>query len=257
MTVARALRAGPGAARALRGAGIGRVEIALHGGGGYVSLGHHRWVLLTHPRAPHGPLSLHVAALGPVAAGMPARVVDGGLEVGDRRIALAGVRVVGRRRMCGRRMGPCACGPCPAELSAGVERLARGDLAAAVDVLAGCGRGLTPAGDDVLTGYAGWMATAGTPVRVAEAAAGRTTELSLAYLRCAERGELPAAADALIAALGRGDAAAAARSARALARWGATSGRALMLGMDAAARRCRARPAPAPRPVPPAPSARR
>ena len=100
-------------------------------------------------------------------------------------------------------------------------------------------------------------AAAGTPVRVAEAAAGRTTELSLAYLRCAERGELPAAADALIAALGRGDAAAAARSARALARWGATSGRALMLGMDAAARRCRARPAPAPRPVPPAPSARR
>jgi hypothetical protein len=257
MTVARALRAGPGAARALRGAGTGRVEVVLDGGGGYVSLGHDRWVLLTHPRTQHGPLSLHVAALGPLVAGMPARLVDGGLEIGDRRIALAGVRMVERRRLSSSRVGPPAYAPCGAELGAGVEALARGDVAAAVDLLAGRGEGLTPAGDDVLAGYAGWMATAGTPVRVADAAADRTTGLSLAYLRCAERGELPAAAEALIAALGREDVAAAARSARALARWGATSGRALMLGMDAAARRCRARPTPAPRPGPAVPSPRR
>jgi Protein of unknown function (DUF2877) len=257
MTVARALRAGPGAARALRGAGTGQVEIVLGGGGGYVSLGHDRWVQLAHPRAQHGPLSLHVASLGPLAAGIPARVTDGGLEIDDRRIALAGVRVVGRRRMRAPGVRPPACGPCRAELRAGVERLARGDVTAAVDLLAGRGEGLTPAGDDVLAGYAGWMATAGSPVRVAEAAADRTTGLSLAYLRCAERGELPAAAEALIAALARADAAAAARSARTLARWGVTSGRALMLGMDAAARRCRARPAPAPRFGPGTPSPRR
>jgi len=257
MMVARALRAGPGAARALRGAGTGQVEIVLDGGGGYASLGHDRWVLLSHPRAQHGPLSLHVASLGPLAAGMPARVMDGRLEIGDRRIALAGVRVVGRRRMRAPRVGPPVCEPCRAELRAGVERLARGDVAAAVDLLAGRGEGLTPAGDDVLAGYAGWMATTASSVRVAEAAADRTTGLSLAYLRCAERGELPAAADALIAALGRRDAAAAARSARALAGWGATSGRALIVGMDAAARRCRARPAPAPRSGPAVPSPRR
>jgi hypothetical protein len=258
MIVARALRAGPGAARALRAAGTGRVEIVLDGGGAYVSLGRDRWVLLAHPSAQHGPLSLHVARLGPLVAGMPARVVDGGLEIGDRRIALAGMRVVPARRVPAPRVRPPAPPvPCRSELRAGVETLARGDLVAAVDLLAGRGEGLTPAGDDVLAGYAGWMATVGTPVRVAEAAADRTIALSLAYLRCAERGELPAAAEALIVALGTGDAAGAARSARALARWGATSGRALMLGMDAAARRCRARPAPAPRSGPAVPSPRR
>ena len=76
MTVARALWAGPGAARALRGAGTGQVEIVLDGNGGYVSLGHDRWVLLARPHAQHWPLSLHVASLGPLEAVMPARTMD-------------------------------------------------------------------------------------------------------------------------------------------------------------------------------------
>ena len=252
MTGARALRVGPGAARALRAGGAGRVEVALDGGG-YLSLGADRWVLLAPPRAPHGPLSLHVAGLGPVVVGAPASVAEGVLVVGEQRVGL-------ERMLVPRREAPAPGtwwleqDACPPPLRPGVDALVRGDLAAGVALLAGRGEGLTPAGDDVLAGYVGWLAAAGTPVAVADAATDRTTALSLAYLRCAERGELPAAAEALIAAR---DAPAAARSARALRRWGATSGRALMLGMDAAARRCRARPAPGPRSAPPVPSARR
>ena len=253
MTGARALRVGPGAARALRAGGAGRVEVALDGGG-YITLGADRWVLLAPPRAPHGPLSLSVAGLGPVVVGAPASVAEGVLVVGEQRVGLERMRVQGDGRRRHREGGGWSKHASPPPLRPGLDALVRGDLAAGVALLAGRGDGLTPAGDDVLAGYAGWMAAAGTPVAVADAAADRTTALSLAYLRCAERGELPAAAEALIAAR---DAPAAARSARALRRWGASSGRALMLGMDAAARRCRARPAPAPRSAPPVPSARR
>ena len=253
MTGPRALRAGPGAARALRAGGAGRVEVALDAGG-YLSLGADGWVLLAPPRAPHGPLSLHVAGLGPLEVGGPAGVAEGVLIVGEQRVGLAGMRVRRRREAPAAGTWWLEQAAFPSPLRVGLDALARGDRAAGVALLAGRGEGLTPAGDDVLAGYAGWLAAAGTPVAIADAAADRTTALSLAYLRCAERGELPAAAEALIAAR---DAAAAARSARALSRWGATSGRALMLGMDAAARRGRARPTPVPRCAPAGPSARR
>jgi hypothetical protein len=273
-------------------------------GGGYVSLGRDRWVLLAPPRAPAGPLSLRVASLPPLVAGTPARVVDGGLEIGDRCVALDGVRVVLRPRPqpgAGRPQAPVRVSPFgprasvrvspfgpqasvrvspfgpqapvrvsppgpqapvrvsppPAELRDGVEALSRGRLRAAVRLLAGRGDGLTPAGDDVLAGYAGWKASTGVPVGVADAAAARTTSLSAAYLRCAERGELPEAAEALIAALHVGDAAAVRRTAARLAGWGATSGRAIMLGIAVAGAEARTgppRPAPEPGSAPAGPS---
>jgi hypothetical protein len=263
VTGARALRAGPGAVRALRAGGTGRVELVL-GSGGYVALGTRGWLLLGPPRVQHGPLSVHVAGLRPLVDGAPARVANGWLEVGEQRIALAGMRLTRRRPLAGdgdpRAVPGVPAGGTPPALAPGVAALARADLESAVDLLAGRGEGLTPAGDDVLAGWAGWKAAAGAPVAVADAAAGRTTALSVAYLRCAERGELPEPAEALIGALWAGDAAAARRSARRLAGWGATSGRAIMLGMavaGGAARTGRARPAPAPRCPPAAPSPRR
>ena len=99
-------------------------------------------------------------------------------------------------------------------------------------MLAGLGQGLTPAGDDVLAGYAGWMALRGTPVELSALAADRSPPISLAYLRCAERGELPEPAARLLAAR---DARTFERRARVLARWGSSSGRALMWGFAAAA----------------------
>jgi hypothetical protein len=91
--------------------------------------------------------------------------------------------------------------------------------------LAGRGGGLTPAGDDLLAGYAaglvlfhGCLAEAEA---IARAAAARTTSLSATLLRHAARGELPEPAHAL---LEHGDPAP-------LRSFGHSSGRALMVGL--------------------------
>jgi hypothetical protein len=75
--------------------------------------------------------------------------------------------------------------------------------------LAGLGGGLTPAGDDFLTGAMLWAWLAHpTPARLcralAEAAVHRTTTLSAAFLRAAARGECSAPWHALLAALSEG-----------------------------------------------------
>jgi hypothetical protein len=106
----------------------------------------------------------------------------------------------------------------------------------AVRLLAGRGEGLTPAGDDGLAGYAGWAAATGATPELSALAAGRASPIGLAYLRCAERGELPAPAAATIAAVLAGDREAAARRARVLRRWGGSSGSALLWGIGAGAR---------------------
>ena len=242
---ARAILAGPGAARALGAGGEGHLEVAL-GAGGYVRLGTDSWLLLTEPHSQPGPLSLHVAALGArsAEAGWPARVEPGALTVGPRRIALAGValtlspRPPGRQRMLDRALAAAraSCPAAPPILGPGIAALERGDGSRAVVLLAGRGEGLTPAGDDVLAGYAAWAATAGAPPALAALAAERASPIGLAYLRCAERGELPGPAARLLAAVLTGDPAAASRRARTLRLWGSTSGVALLWGMAAGRR---------------------
>lgn len=75
--------------------------------------------------------------------------------------------------------------------------------------LAGLGSGLTPAGDDFLTGamLQAWLAHA-APDHVCSAvsamAVSRTTTLSAAFLRAAARGECSAPWHALLAAMGEG-----------------------------------------------------
>ena len=243
MADTRALWAGPGARRALRRGGAGTVEIALHPGG-YVCLRDDGWLLVAHGRAPRGPLTVGVADLAraPLVPGEPVRVDATALRVGTRlcidiepvlgdvdapadaplaagwRSALAGV---------------VAASPAPAEeFAAGLAALRRDDTVAAAALLGGHGPGLTPAGDDVLAGYAAWRHAAGAPVRLPR---GRCSPLGHAYLRCAERGELPAAGERVIRAIRAGDATAARRSARALAGWGASSGTAILWGVAAAA----------------------
>lgn len=75
--------------------------------------------------------------------------------------------------------------------------------------LAGLGGGLTPAGDDFLAGVMLWAWLAHpTPQRlghsIVEAAAGKTTRLSAAFLRAAERGHCSDAWHRLLAALAKG-----------------------------------------------------
>jgi hypothetical protein len=125
-------------------------------------------------------------------------------------------------------------------------RLQEGDLPSVVEIMAaflGCGRGLTPSGDDFVMGLLlvlnRWprLAWSGSLLeslnaQVIAAARQRTTSLSAALLACAARGE---ADERLIAALdfictGLGDEA---KQAAGLAGWGASSGLDTLAGMAA------------------------
>jgi len=236
----RAVVIGPGARRALQEGVGGRVELAF-GPGGYVLLEDRR-VLLAPARSPLGPLSILVAGLGrgDLVPGEPAAVSDGALVVGALRIELGGAAEtplpLARALAPGWRAALAAAldvvPAAPAALAGGLEALAAGDLAAATTQLAGRGDGLTPAGDDVLAGYAAWRWSQGDPVALP---AQRCAPLGREYLRCAERGELAQPAARLIEAIRAGEPDLAARRARLLAGWGATSGSALLWGMAAGA----------------------
>jgi hypothetical protein len=236
----RAVVIGPGARRALRDGASGTVELAF-GPGGYVILGE-RHVLLAPARSPLGPLSILVAGLmrGDLVPAEAAAVAGDVLVVGQLRIDLGSAR--GTRTPLPGTVAPnwraalaaalsVVASP-PPELGPGLDALAAGDLAAGVAALAGRGDGLTPAGDDALAGFAAWRWALDAPVTLP---AQRCAPLGREYLRCAERGELPQPAAAVLAAILAGDAGAAARRAGGLAGWGASSGAALLWGMAAGA----------------------
>lgn len=101
--------------------------------------------------------------------------------------------------------------------------------------LAGLGTGLTPAGDDFLTGAMlwGWSAhpSPGFLCRVlVETATPRTTTLSAAFLRAAARGECSAAWHTLLAALSHGSDVEVARAVQDVLAHGATSGADVLAG---------------------------
>jgi hypothetical protein len=99
-------------------------------------------------------------------------------------------------------------------------------------LLAGRGGGLTPAGDDILAGYAAgltlFQGRAAEARELAFVAAARTTSLSATLLQHAAEGELPEPAHAL---LERGDP-------EPLRRFGHSSGRCLLLGLALACPPC-------------------
>jgi Protein of unknown function (DUF2877) len=240
MRFARALFAGPGACRALVDGARGQVELVLgSSGGAYVRFGLSDWVLLTRPGEPFGPLSVAVDGLDhlELRPGTPAEVTRGRLLVGGLVLSLERMRE--RRSSPTARAGSgvaCVALPAaPATLSVGIAALAGGRVADGVRLLAGLGDGLTPAGDDVLAGYAAARVALGHPVALSRAAAGRSSPLGLAYLRCAERGELPDVAARLLAAICRGRVDEAASAVPRLRTWGSSSGLALGWGINAAA----------------------
>ncbi|MDX6676310.1 MAG: hypothetical protein QOE31_362, partial [Solirubrobacteraceae bacterium] len=241
----RSLRAaviGPGARRALREGARGAVELAF-GPGGYLRLGEQR-VLLAPARSPLGPLSIIVAGLarGDLVPGDTAEVAGDALVAGPLLIDVSRARYApppvshaGPLPASWRAALEAALdgvAPVPAELAPGLGALAAGDLVAGVTALAGRGDGLTPAGDDALAGFAAWRWALGAPVTLP---AQRCAPLGRDYVRCAERGELPQPAAAVLEAILAGNACSAARRARGLARWGASSGAALLWGLAAGA----------------------
>ncbi|MBV8218426.1 MAG: DUF2877 domain-containing protein [Solirubrobacterales bacterium] len=217
MTVPRSLFAGPGARRALGDGARGEVAVAFSGGGAYVRLGRSEWVLLARPDVPFGPLSVAIEGLDcrSLEPGAPVEVTRGLLLVDDRAVSLERMRV---RPCTAERAGAvvalASSASPPAALDAGLAALASGRVADGVALLAGLGEGLTPAGDDVLAGYAVGRLALGRPVAISAMASGRSSPIGLAYLRCAERGELPDAP---------------------LRSWGASSGVAIAWGINAAA----------------------
>jgi Protein of unknown function (DUF2877) len=241
---ARALFAGPGAVRALRPGRRGVVELVLSGGV-YVRLGDD-WLLLAAPDAPFGPLSLAVSGRRRTALrpGDPVSVEPGRLRLGGQTVSLERLRE--RRPPPGIAPGraPAATEAAAAALAVaaepsealepGLRALRRGRTHEAVRRLAGRGEGLTPAGDDVLAGHAAWLHATGAPARLSARAAGRSSPLGWAYLRCADRGELPDCGAAVLAAICAGDQPAAATATVALRGWGGSSGAALLWGIAAA-----------------------
>ena len=248
-TTARALFAGPGALRALRPGRTGVVELVLSGGA-YVRAGDD-WMLLADPDAPFGPLSVGVA--GPwrraLRPGQLVQVEPGRLWLGRQVVGLERLR---ERRPVPRPSRAAAAGEVavaaeavaaalavtggpPEDLVPGLRALRRGRTREGVRRLAGLGEGLTPAGDDALAGYAAWRHATGAPAPVSALAAGRSSPLGHAYLRCAERGELPEAGAAVLAAVLAGEPKAATSAAVALRHWGASSGAALLWGIEAGA----------------------
>lgn len=250
---AAATFAAPRALEALRDQRHGVVELVLSRGM-YVRFGDD-WVGLAEPGAEFGPLSVAVRGLPGVlsgaVAGEPVRVAGRQLVLGACAIALQGARE--RRCVAVERPGSSGCRPgCgaagraalsalgtpPARLRGGIEQLGCGAVEPGVRALAGLGDGLTPAGDDVLAGYAAWAAAVGRRRVVSELARVRSSPLGLAYLRAAEHGELPDAGAALLGALLAGSAAEAGTAARCLRSWGASSGAALGWGILAGAAPC-------------------
>jgi hypothetical protein len=242
---ARALFAGPGAVRALRRGRRGVVELVLSGGV-YVCIGDD-WLLVADPDAPFGPLSVGVAGLrrAAVRPGQAVFIERDRLRLGEQAVSLERLRERHSMpsRPPGRARGTAEAAAAalavsaepPASLMPGLMALRRGRTREGVRRLAGRGEGLTPAGDDALAGYAACRHVSGAPVRLSPPAAGRSSPLGQAYLRCAERGELPDAGAAALAAICAGDPPAAAAAAVALGDWGASSGAALLWGVAAGA----------------------
>jgi hypothetical protein len=207
------------------------------GAGAYVRVGVSDWLLLTSPGRPFGPLSVAVDGFDrlQLAPGMPAEVTGSRLLVGEGALSLGRMRV--RRAAIGRAGPGVACPSLPtppAPLAAGIAALAAARVGDGVRLLAGLGGGLTPAGDDVLAGYAAARLAFAAPVVLSGAAAGRSSGLGLAYLRCAERGELPDVAARLLDAVCRGLAVEARAAVGSLSVWGSSSGVALGWGINAA-----------------------
>jgi hypothetical protein len=242
---ARVLFAAPAASRALTDGRAGVVELVLSRGA-YLRFAQD-WLMLAEPTAPFGPLSLgaHGVRRMELTPGLAVRVSAGELIIGERPISIGRMRERRLASLTCPRPAPihaiiAAAGAAlaslptaPAPLRRGIAALAAGRLRDGTHELAGVGEGLTPAGDDVLAGYAAWI---GAPGLLSGIAAERSSPLGLAYLQCAERGELPDAGAQLLTAIRSGSLDSVRAAVPGVRTWGATSGVALGWGIAAAAK---------------------
>jgi hypothetical protein len=192
-----------------------------------------RLLVIVDANGPSGPLHLRVDALPTVVAGDRLRL---DLESVPRWTPCP---VVG----LGRRIValPGAEGSALAGRNDLLDRVRAGlrvdDLDGVARLLGGLGPGLTPAGDDVLAGIVLARRLSGADETRLRAAIELvcSTELSLAYLRWAARGQCIEPAHEVLTALAAGDATRVAAACARLTHHGATSGADLLLGMQCGA----------------------
>lgn len=224
-----------------------------------------RILALCSPEVAAGPLHLRLERLPVLALGEPATLVADRLEVGSgpvrredrtgppplsldltsvRRWAPAPVDPVALRRAAARvRFRAAAPLAAAVGLTEPVLATARslltqaGDLTALARLVGGRGPGLTPAGDDLLAG----ALVADAVLRPAERAerhraaeAARTNDVAAAFLGWAAAGRCIQPVHDVLSAMAAGDAAREEAARVTLSRIGASSGTALLVGLDLA-----------------------
>ncbi len=198
--------------------------------------------------APPGPIHLRVRELPRSVPDMTVTLTAGTLIIGDVLVELDGTDALrwrpptfdaaflrhqadaARRSLTAADRSDLAGHPA---IAAAEWALGRGDLPAVVDTVAGLGSGLTPAGDDVLGGLLVVLHTAGCDERaLLDAVSGACTHaISRSFLAWAARGQAVEPVHLLLAALARGDRAAACSHQEAVLALGHTSGADLLLGL--------------------------
>jgi hypothetical protein len=216
-----ALDIGLGAHRVLSHPGTGRV-LSVHGRAVYLRLPDGLCALVT-PAAPRGPLHLRCDPLPPCRPGDPVTTDGRVLRGPDWAMSVHPPRWAGRL-------------PAPGALAGSIRPDAVADWARR---MGGRGPGLTPAGDDVLAGMLLVCRAAHPDAPEVEAglrhiAAGvATTGVASAFLDWAARGQCIAPAHDALAELAVHGPAETTPACEALARIGASSGEALLLGLRA------------------------
>ena len=201
---------------------------------GQLDLGDGFVALVTAPGTPWLPNALAMGS-GPTVVWDPVVApIEPGPELAARGMAILGALGVARPAGAAAALADTATRPPRAAVAALVAALGSGDGAArrrATLALLGRGPGLTPEGDDLLAGAAIVAAAVGDPLALPPALRTLTTPLSATLLELAAAGAGPLPVHALLDPV-RDDWRVALRELEAL---GASSGRAIALGVGAAA----------------------
>ena len=201
---------------------------------GQLDLGDGFVALVTAPGTPWLPNALALGS-GPTVVWDPVVApIEPGPALAARGMAILGALGVARPAGTAAALADTATRPPRAAVAALVAALGSGDGAArrrATLALLGRGPGLTPEGDDLLAGAAIVAAAVGDPLGLPPALRTLTTPLSATLLELAAAGAGPLPVHALLDPV-RDDWRAALRELEAL---GASSGRAIALGVGAAA----------------------
>ena len=190
--------------------------------------------LVTPPGTPWLPNALVLGPGPPVVWDPVVAPVEAGPALAARGAAILRALGVERPAGAGAALADTATRPPPAAVAALVEALGSGDVAArlrAMLALLGRGPGLTPEGDDLLAGAVVAAAAAGDPWSLPPSLRTLTTPLSATLLELAAAGAGPLPVHALLDPA-REDWRGALRE---LERLGASSGRAIAVGVGAAA----------------------